>query len=46
MVRGLLEWEGELVCGSRFVWEMRWKIGLWWCMMKQMGDGTTRFDET
>jgi hypothetical protein len=21
-----------------FVWGMKWKVGLWWCMIKQMGD--------
>ncbi len=26
--------------GSRFALEMGWKIGLWWCMVKQMGDGS------
>jgi len=22
-----------------FAWEMRWKLGLWWHMIKQMGNG-------
>jgi len=39
MVYGLIEWERELMGGSWFVWEMGWKLGLWWCMMKHMGDG-------
>jgi len=39
MVYGLLEWEGELMGGSWFIWEMGWKINLWWCIMKQMSDG-------
>jgi len=25
--------------GSWFVWEMVWRIGLWWHMIRQMGDG-------
>ncbi len=25
--------------GLWFAWEMGWKIGLWWCMIKQTGDG-------
>jgi len=25
--------------GSWFAWKMRWKIGLWWRMIKQMGNG-------
>jgi hypothetical protein len=35
----LLKWEGELVDGSWFAWEMGWIIGLWWHMIKKMGDG-------
>ncbi len=22
-----------------FAWEMGWKLGMWWHMIKQMGDG-------
>jgi hypothetical protein len=25
--------------GAWFAWEMGWKLGLWWHMIKQMGDG-------
>jgi hypothetical protein len=31
---------GKVISGwFVFVWGMRWKIGLWWCMIKQMNDG-------
>ncbi len=36
---GLLKLEGELVGGAWFTWEIRWKLGQWWHMIKQMGDG-------
>jgi hypothetical protein len=39
VVCGLLKWEGALMAGLWFAWEMGWKIGLWWCMIKQTGDG-------
>ncbi len=39
MVCGLLQLEKELVGGSWFAWEMGWRIGMWWCMIKQKGDG-------
>ncbi len=39
MVCGLLKWEGELVGGAWFAWEMGWKLGLSWHMIKQMNDG-------
>ncbi len=39
MVCGLLKWEGELMGGVWFVWEIGWKLNLWWHMIKQMGDG-------
>jgi len=38
-VCGSLKWEGELMEGGWFAWEMRWKLGLWWHMINQMGDG-------
>jgi len=31
---------GELVGGSWFAWEMGCKIGLWWHMVRKMGDGS------
>ncbi len=39
VVCGLLNWEGDLVENVWFAWEMGWKLGLWWHMIKQMGDG-------
>jgi hypothetical protein len=30
----LLKWEVELVGGAWFAWDMRWKLGLWWHMIK------------
>jgi hypothetical protein len=30
------------VGGLWFAWGMKWRIGQWWCMMKQMGDGNLR----
>jgi hypothetical protein len=39
MVCGLLKWEGEQVGDAWFALEMGWKLGLWWHMIKQMGDG-------
>jgi len=38
-VCGLLEWKGELMGGSWFACEMGWRIGLWWRMIEQMGNG-------
>jgi hypothetical protein len=29
----------QLVGGLWFAWGMRWKIGQWWHMIRQMGDG-------
>jgi hypothetical protein len=37
-VCGLLKWEGELVRGVQFAWEMGWKLGMWWYMINQIGD--------
>jgi hypothetical protein len=34
LLDGLLKWEGELLGGSWFTWEMGWRIGLWWHMVK------------
>jgi hypothetical protein len=34
VVCGLLKWEGELVGDAWFVWDMGWKLGLWWHMIK------------
>jgi hypothetical protein len=36
---GLLKWEEELMGSAWFAWEMGWKLGLWWRMIKQMGNG-------
>jgi len=46
VICNLLEWEGELVGGLWFAWEMGWRVGLWWHMIKQMGDGIMKFNET
>jgi len=35
-------WEGELMGGVWFAWEMGWKLGLWWHMIKQMGNGNDK----
>jgi hypothetical protein len=40
MVCDLLKWDGELVGSAWFTWDMGWKLGLWWHMINQMGDGT------
>jgi hypothetical protein len=40
VVSGLLKWEGQLMGGLWFAWEMGWKIGLWWHMVRQMGNGS------
>ncbi len=29
----------ELVGGSWFAWGMKWRIDMWWHMIKQMDDG-------
>ncbi len=42
MACGLLKWEGESMGDVWFAWEMGWKLGLWWHMIKQMGDGKDR----
>jgi len=42
VVHGLLKWEGELVGGVWFAWEIEWKLGLWWHMIKQMDDGNDK----
>jgi hypothetical protein len=34
-----VKWEGEPVENAWFAWEMGWKRGLWWHMIKQMGNG-------
>ncbi len=36
MVCVLLKWKGELM---KFAWEMGCKLGLWWHMLNQMGNG-------
>jgi len=47
MVHGLLKWEGELMGGFLFAWGMKWRMGLWWCILKQMAnDNYNLFDET
>jgi hypothetical protein len=28
----------EIMGGSWFAWETGWIIGLWWCMINQMGN--------
>jgi hypothetical protein len=30
---------GELMESAWFAWDMRWKLSLWWHMIKQMGNG-------
>ncbi len=35
----MLKWEEEPVGNALFAWEMGWKLGLWWHMTKQIGDG-------
>jgi hypothetical protein len=35
----VLKWEGEPMGNAWLACEMGWKLGLWWHMIKQIGDG-------
>jgi len=44
-VYDLLELKRKVMGGLWFAWGIRWRIGRWGCMMRQMAMGIMRFDK-